>query len=117
MAENVRINMISAGRLQSMNTMEKIRLILDDVRQGNIVILEKGLDPMEEAKLIEFTMIQIRNDSFAGIEMQSYPREQKPSALGKLFSRDSDSRMTVIGPADRMKTVKKDRDLISAVVS
>jgi hypothetical protein len=115
--EDVQINMISASRMQSMNTMEKIRLILDDVMRGHIVILEKGLDPMEEAKLIEFTMIQIRNDTFSGIEIQSYPRDKKPSVISKIFSRDADSRMTVIGPANRLKTIKKEKDLISALIT
>ncbi|MCD1294438.1 DUF2073 domain-containing protein [Methanocella sp. CWC-04] len=117
MSDEVQINIISANRMQSMNTMEKIRLILDDVMNGHIVILEKGLDPMEEAKLIEFTMIQIRNDVFSGIEIQSYPRDQKKSAIGKLFGKDPDSRMTVIGPANRLKSIKKEKDIISALIA
>jgi hypothetical protein len=117
MAEDIQINMISANRLQSMNTMEKIRLIIDDVLKGNIVILEKGLDPLEEAKLIEFTMLQIREDSFSGIEMQSYPRENKVSKLGKMLGRKNESRMTVIGPANRLKTIKKEKDVISALIT
>ncbi len=114
MDNNIQINMISADKLQAMSTMDKIRLILDDVSSGRIVILEKGLNPREEAQLIEHTMLRIRDSAFFGIEMQSYPRN-KPSPWNIL--RKADNRVTVIGPADRMKTVKKEKDFISAVIS
>ena len=47
--DGVQIDMISAERMDGLRTMEKIRLILDSVHDGNIVILEKGLDPDEES--------------------------------------------------------------------
>jgi len=113
--QNIQINMISAHKLQAMSTMDKIRLILDDVASGRIVILERGLDPREEAQLIEHTMLKIRDSQFYGIEIQSYPRENRPSPWNIL--KRPDNRVTVIGPADRMKTVKKEKDIISAVIS
>jgi hypothetical protein len=112
--QNIQINMISANKLQAMSTMDKIHLILDDVTMGHIVILEKGLDPREEAQLIEHTMLRIRDTAFYGIEIQSYPRN-RPSPW-KILRRE-DNRVTVIGPADRMRTVKKEKDVISAVIS
>jgi hypothetical protein len=114
--QNIQINMISASKLQAMSTMDKIRLILDDVSSGRIVILERGLDPKEEAQLIEHTMLRIRDTQFYGIEIQSYPREMKPSPWN-ILRRDNVNRVTVIGPADRFKTVRKEKDLISAVIS
>ena len=45
MIQGVQIDMLSSDRLSRMTSMEKIRLILDDVRQGSIVVLEKGLTP------------------------------------------------------------------------
>jgi hypothetical protein len=114
--QNIQINMISASKLQAMSTMDKIRLILDDVSSGRIVILERGLDPKEEAQLIEHTMLKIRDTQFYGIEIQSYPREKKPSPWN-ILRRDNGNRVTVIGPADRLKTVRKEKDLISAIIS
>ena len=49
MIQGVQIDLISADRLEKMTTMEKIRLILDDVIEGNIVVLEKGLTPDEQS--------------------------------------------------------------------
>jgi len=115
-AQNIQINMISASKLQAMSTMDKIRLILDDVTNGRIVILERGLDPREEAQLIEHTMLKIRDTAFYGIEIQSYDRENRPSPWN-ILRRNSGNRVTVIGPANRLKTLKKEKDFISAVIS
>ncbi|HPP78768.1 DUF2073 domain-containing protein, partial [Methanospirillum sp.] len=47
--QGVRIDLISEERLAQMPSMEKIRLILDNVREGTIVILESGLSPDEQS--------------------------------------------------------------------
>ena len=122
MIQGVQIDLISADRLDNMTTMEKIRLILDDVMEGNIVVLEKGLTPDEQSRLIEVTMLEITPDGFSGIEMETYSAKDAGSSGGGLFGRllrkkGTGTRMTVIGPANQMKTIKKDKDLISAWVS
>ena len=122
MIQGVQIDLISADRLEKMTTMEKIRLILDDVIEGNIVVLEKGLTPDEQSRLIEITMLEITPDGFSGIEMETYSPKDTGSSGGGLFGRllgkkGPGTRMTVIGPANQMKTIKKDKDLISAWVS
>jgi hypothetical protein len=119
MIQGVQIDLISAERLDRLTSMEKIRLILDDVMEGNIVILEKGLAPDEQSKLIEITMREIAPDGFSGIEMETYPiRDAQGGFLAKLLGgKRSESRLTVIGPANQLKTLKKEKDLISAWVS
>lgn len=121
MIQGVQIDLISAERLDKMTMMEKIRLILDDVMQGNIVVLERGLAPEEQSKLIEVTMREITPDGFSGIEMETYPSkdgDNSPGFLSRLLGKKSSgSRLTVIGPADQMKTIKKEKDLISTWVS
>ena len=115
--QGIQLDLISEARISQMASMEKVRYIIDEVRKGKILVLEKGLNPMEEAKLIEMTMSAIQPDVFTGIEMQSYPANQDGSLLGKIFKRQSNKRLTVIGPANQLKTLKKDRNLISALVS
>lgn len=112
---DVQINMISADRLKALNSGDKIDLILQDVKRGQVVILENGLDPFEEARLIESTMTQI-GEVFSGIEIQSYPHEPRKTWLDKLMKKDM-KRMTVIGPADRMRTVRCEKDMISALIT
>jgi hypothetical protein len=120
MIQGVQIDFLSAERMDRMTMMEKIRLILDDVREGNIVVLEKGLAPDEQSRLIEVTMMEIRPDGFSGIELETYP-VKGGEGFGGFFSRlvgkKSESRLTVIGPANQLKTIKKDEDLIRAWVS
>ena len=114
----VQMDLISEDKLSQMTAMEKIRLILDGVKEGKILVLERGLTPSEEAKLIEMTMTEITPDEFVGIEIESYPSKKNQKLLDKLFRKTViRTRLTVIGPANQLKTLKKDRDLISALVS
>ncbi len=110
----VKLNLISKDRLERMGTMEKLRLILDEVKAGKIVVLESGLTPEEEAKLIEMTMLEIDHENFVGIEVESYP--QKSSGIfGKIFGKRG-GRLMVIGPANRLKTLEKREDVIEALI-
>lgn len=119
MQQGVQIDLISGERLSKLTSMEKIHMILDNVRQGTIVILERGLDPEEQSKLIEMTMHEILPDGFNGIEIESYPsHEEAPGFLKRLLGRSSpESRLTVIGPANQLRMIRKDKDMISAWVS
>lgn len=121
MVQGVQIDLISEDRLSRLTSMEKIRLILDGVKEGNIVVLEKGLAPEEATKLIELTMLEIRPDGFSGIEMETYPAREDEgglsSVISRILGRRSRSRMTVIGPANQLKTIRKEKDLISAWIS
>jgi hypothetical protein len=117
--EGVQIDLISGERMAGLTTMEKIRMILDGVHEGNIVILERGLSPDEESRLIEVTMTEISPDEFSGIEIETYPNSGPTDGglIGRLMGRAEASKLTVIGPADRIETLHKDETLISALVS
>ncbi len=117
--DGVQIDLIGAGRLAELPSTEKINMILDGVHEGKIVVLEEGLTPDEESRLIEKTMSQISPDGFNGIEIESYPRSQAGDAtlLERLMGRQSASKLTVIGPADQIETLHKDESLITALVS
>ena len=117
-ADGVQLDLISGERMSDLTSMEKIRLILDGVREGNIVVLEQGLSPDEESKLIEVTMSEINPDEFSGIEIESYPRPDSGGGLlGRLVGRKSEQKLTVIGPANRIETLHKDENLISTLVT
>ncbi len=106
----IKMNLISEDKINSMTSTEKLRFVLDGVKSGNIVVLEGGLTSEEQMKLIELTMTEV-DDDFSGIEMNGYP-----SKKGFLNIRKK-TRLTVIGPAKMMHTTKKDKDLISAIIS
>jgi len=116
--QGIQLDFISEDRLAEMTAMEKIRLILDEVRSSKILVLERGLTPAEEAKLIELTMVEITPNGFSGIEIESYPTKNNTSIFRKIFGKNTTrTRLTVIGPADKLKTIKKDRDMITAIVT
>ncbi|PSQ00696.1 DUF2073 domain-containing protein [Halobacteriales archaeon QS_4_70_19] len=118
--DGVQIDLISAERMEGLRTMEKIRMILDGVRDGNIVILERGLDPDEESKLIEVTMgeIQPDGDGFTGIEIETYPggTRNESGLLGRVLGKGEESKLTVIGPANRIETLHKDENFIRTLI-
>jgi hypothetical protein len=115
----VQIDLISGERMKGLASMEKIRLILDGVHEGNIVILEEGLSPEEESKLIEVTMSEINPDEFEGIEIETYPKGNSGSRglFDRLTGSSPPKKLTVIGPANRLETLHKDETLIQTLVS
>jgi hypothetical protein len=115
---NIQLDLVSDAKLSGMGSTERVRYIIDEVRKGKIMVLEKGLDPLDEAKLIEMTMAEIHDDFF-GLEIESYPRDDSnTSFFGKLLKKDTNrQKLTVIGPANQLKTLKKDNSLISTLVS
>ncbi|MCD4800200.1 MAG: DUF2073 domain-containing protein, partial [Methanococcoides sp.] len=43
------MDLVSEDRLAKMQPVEKIRFIIDEIKDGKILVLEKGLTPEEEA--------------------------------------------------------------------
>lgn len=118
MMQGFQMDLVSEHRLAEMAPVEKVRFIIDRVKEGKILVLEKGLSPEEEASLIEMTMTLIEPDGFSGIEMESYPSEVDTSFFGRILKKNTvKARLTVIGPADQLKTLRKDRNMISALIS
>jgi len=124
-SQGVQLDLLSAAEIDTMTTMEKIRFIIDSVRDHNIVILEQGLTPDEESKLVEVTMSEIDPDGFSGIEIESYPTPQSQSkglmskissSLGGGNDSQEEASLTVIGPADEIETIHKDESLIQTLV-
>jgi hypothetical protein len=116
--QGFQMDLVSEHRLSQMSPVENVSFIIDEVKSGKILVLEKGLSPEEEASLIEMTMTLIEPDGFSGIEMESYPSEVDTSFIGKILKKNAlKTRLTVIGPADQLKTLKKDRNMISALIS
>ena len=111
----ISVNLVSRQRLDELSSTEKIGFILKEVQQGKILVLEHGLTPPEQANLIEQTMKHIEEDTFIGIEMEGYG-EDKPSFFQRLLGNLKKPRMTVIGPADLLKTIRKDSRMIQTQI-
>lgn len=113
--EGISFNLVSRQKLVELTSDEKLRFILKEVKKGKILVLEQGLTPMEQTNLIENTMREIEQDTFIGVEMEGYGQDS-PSFLQKLLGMSKRPRMTLIGPADLLKMIKKDNDMIQTKI-
>lgn len=119
----IRVDLLRQSQMDDMGRTEKIRYIIDRVREGRVVILENGLHPDEHALLIEKTMTEIDHEEFTGVDVESYPdrdnNDDTRSFWDKFLNRDKDdnSDLTVIGPASRMETLHKDNNQISTLLT
>lgn len=109
--DGISFNLVSRQKLAELSPDEKLKFILKEVKKGKILVLEYGLTPMEQTNLIENTMKEIEQDTFIGVEMEGYGQDN-PSFIQRLLGISKKPRMTLIGPADLLKMVKKDSDMI-----
>jgi hypothetical protein len=113
--KGILFNLVSRQKLEDLSSSEKLKFILKEVQKGKILVLEYGLTPMEQTTLIERTMKEIKEDTFIGIEMEGYS-EDRSTFFQRIFGIIKRPRMTVIGPADLLKTVHKDTDMIETMI-
>jgi hypothetical protein len=113
--KGISVNLISRQKLEELSSNEKLDFILKEVQKGKVLVLEQGLTSMEQTSLIEHTMREIEQDTFIGIEMEGYS-EDKPTFLQKFLGKMKKPRMTVIGPADLLKTIRKDSNMIQTKI-
>jgi len=116
----VQVDVFSKARTDELTSMEKIRCILDSVKEGNVVVLSAGLSSDEESRLVEKTMSEINPDNFTGIEIKRPNRT--PSQSGGFFSKfvgsdDGGNDITFVAPADKIEEVDaEDGELLSALL-
>lgn len=119
----IRVDLLREAQMSGMGRTEKIRFIIDRVQEGRVVVLEDGLNPDENALLIEKTMTEIDHNEFSGVDVESYPNggteSEGTSLLDRLLGRktEEESNLTVIGPASRMETLQKDDKQISTLLT
>lgn len=93
---------------------EKISKILKYVKEGNILLIEGRLDPLEESELIKRTMEIITKD-FKGVEIASIDYSPKKNSLFEKIKKDLGNfllkrrpGLTIVGPATIVKEIRKD---------
>ena len=113
--QGISFNLVSRQKLDEFTSEEKLKFILKEVKNGKILVLEHGLTPLEQANLIERTMKEIEHDTFIGVEMEGYGQDN-PTFFQKLFGINKRPRITLIGPANLLKMVKKDNNMIQTKI-
>jgi len=115
MDNGISFNLVSKNKLDAFSSDEKLKFIIKEVKKGKILVLESGLTPLEQTGLIEKTMKEIEQDTFIGVEMEGYSQEN-PSFIRKILGIANRPRMTLVGPADLLKMIKKDNDMIQTKI-
>lgn len=104
--------------IEDLSLDERIKKILNIVKEEKIIVMEGRLRKSEEAELIKATMERI-NSKFRGIEISVVYPENRSATLGKKLKSGlaemllgERQGLTVIGPASIIKEIKKDPDKI-----
>lgn len=110
----LKMDFLSSTALNSQSSLEKISMIVERVKEGDLVVIEGGLSPEEEAELIETTMREIDVENFMGIDIYTLEKD-KTSFFG--LSKSKTIGITIIGPANVMKAVKKKSNFLSMIAN
>ena len=113
--ENLTIYFMPYSEINKENSFGKIKKILGLILQEKIIILQGRLQPEEEARLIENTMTLVGNiKEFQGIEIAAISGntnrglfEKLRYNIAKILVGEQDI-LTIIGPANIVKEIKKD---------
>jgi len=110
------LQFVTFSELEHLETKGRIKKLLDLILDGKIIVLQGRLDPEEEARLIEDTMVLVgRIKGFKGVELAVIePNNNNISVaskirygLAKALVRGSGS-LTIIGPASIVKEIRRD---------
>ena len=109
---------IPFSEIEPLSSNRRIAKLLTGVKKNKIVLMQGRLKPEEEAALIQKTMEEVSKE-FRGIELCTINQEKKNKdnfqQLEQLFTKwlvgDRDS-LTIIGPANIVKEIKRNPDKI-----
>lgn len=117
------LQFVPYNEIEDLNSGQRIRKLLRMVKDEKIVLMQGRLKPEEETNLIETTMGGI-NRMFKGIEMCTiYPEEKGIEILGKLrkgmaqFLVGYREGITIIGPANIIKEIRRDPNKIQLLTT
>jgi len=111
---NIELEFIASDILDDKTGDDKMKYILDKVRDNKILVMEDSLTSTEEAKLIEATMKSI-SEKFSGIEVSTL-REKSETGIRERLIKLLGGRtggLTVIGPSKLIKQIKREPQRIS----
>jgi hypothetical protein len=118
--KSVRIEIIGSEELNDMSSDQKINYIIECVKKGSTVLLESGISPDEQALLIEETMMQIDQDRFKGLDIETCDKNSGTdrSLIDRIFNRSSGQKdLMIIGAANKIKTIHSDENRISTILN
>lgn len=112
--DGVKIEFLSKMNLQDKSFEEKLDLIMDNVRDENILVLEEALSPKEKAQLIEKSMEET-DENFPGVEFSGFnsPNSWIEKILRRITGVEEKEGLLIVGSPHVMEKVDEDKDAIS----
>jgi len=111
------IQFIPYNQIAYLDSDEKIRKLLREVKLNKIILMQGRLNPSEETNLIQQTMEMI-DENFKGVEICTvYPEAKDPLNRLRTFLLGSRDGVTVIGPATIIKEIKRNPNKIELLTS
>ncbi|MBN1793196.1 DUF2073 domain-containing protein [Candidatus Woesearchaeota archaeon] len=117
------LQFIPYGEIGSLKPEERLRKLLHLVKEDKIILLEGKLKSTEKSELISKTMAEI-SSKFKGIEIEELDMEKRnKQLLEKLkglfinFLLGNRLGLTIIGPANIIKEIKKDPEKIQLLTT
>lgn len=112
------LQFVPYSEIEDLSSLGRIKKLLKVAKEGKIVLLGGRLKKEEEAELIKTTMEEINNE-FKGIELHViYPSSQsgpfykkmRSNVINKLLGNRQG--LTIIGPSNVIKEIKRDPNKI-----
>ena len=115
-ARGFSISFLPYSEIRGLNSTQRIKKILGIVLKNSILIIQGRLEPEEEVRLIEDTMVMIGHvKNFKGIELAVISGNNNSSFFGKFrqnlvnaIAGGDVGVLTILGPATIVKEIKKD---------
>lgn len=114
MQRGYQVDFVPYTETQYLSLDEKVNYILSKVTQRRILVLEKGLSPEEELRLIRKTMNRIDYTDFIGIKLISFDGGEA-LRRAKLFGKNSSKNkaFTIVAPDGAVDVLKDERGILS----
>lgn len=110
----VKIEFLSKMSLQDKTFDDKLDMIMNTVKDENILVLEEALNPEEKAELIEKSMEETGED-FPGVEFSGFDSRDgwMERILSALTGSPNKDGLLIVGSAHVMEKIEEDKDAIS----
>ncbi len=109
----IRIDFISKNYLSNLSINDKIKTIIERIKNDVVVILEEGLTPEEEMLLIKETMKEIDHEKFLGVEYFDLNGRNK---FSKFFF-GKRRKMMIIVNSRIIENVKRERNFVTFLIN
>jgi len=107
------VDFVPFTETQELSVEEKISYILTKVMRKTILVLENGLSPEEELRLIKSTMRHIDYNQFLGIKLISFAGGEALKKARLFGKAPTNKAFTIVAPNDAVEVVKDERGILS----